>query len=62
MYSRIKCANPLVLQEICDRLNEMKVQYLAEVPLLELYIKSQPDIIARLIEEHGYDAHLLVNA
>lgn len=62
MYSRIKCANPVVLQEICDRLNEMKVQYLAEVQHLELCIKSPPEMVAKLIGEHQFDAQLLINA
>lgn len=62
MYSRIKCANPVVLQEICDRLNELNIQYLAEVQNLELYIKSHPHTIARMIEENGFEAYLLVNA
>ncbi len=61
MYSRIKCANPVVLQEICDRLNDMKIHYLAEVQVLVLLIKSQPHTIEKLIEEHEFEAHLLVN-
>ncbi len=61
MLCRIQCTNQVVFQEICEKLTQRHILYLAEAPKLEIQAKEHADVITSLLQEYGSSAQVLVH-